>query len=481
MPTLEALAARMAQKEREKDRDKDSIPIITTTTTSDRPRLQSILAARTAQPNAESSRHGTHSDSKTPEDNAAAISPVKTEPVVSNQDDAERDKPKPSKAYNKSVPSLDAITERLARVRARADSNAEKVVPVVEEKKDDPPAEEVGSGQAKEEERQLATAKAGEEAERSIDAASAEASTTAESDEKEHPLQHSWTLFHDSKSRGPPQDLHNNSQAPPGSQSPYIPPPSTETGAYEAGLTVIGDFSTVEGFCRYFNWLKPPSMLERNSNYHLFKDGIKPMWEDEANANGGKWVLTMKSNPALLDRCWTWLAMALVGEELDERDEICGAVVSLRSKIDRIQVWTRFKDDVERINAIGKKLVKILDVAEEPGIGLEFQYNTDDRPTHTKFISIAPPSYYRDRGTPAPATAPSHTQTFGGSAAQSPIGSFGYSGGGSGWRGGRGGRGGNAFGVGSGGGAFGGGMGEPRSAVPGFPGSPGKGRERPLE
>jgi translation initiation factor 4E len=146
-----------------------------------------------------------------------------------------------------------------------------------------------------------------------------------------------------------------------------------DTGDYEAGLTVIGEFETVESFCRYFNWLKPPSKLERNSNYHLFKSGIKPMWEDEANANGGKWVLTMKNNPALLDRCWSWLAMALVGEELEDGDEICGAVVSLRSKVDRIQVWTRSKDDVERLNSIGKKLVKLLDVSEADGIGLEFQ------------------------------------------------------------------------------------------------------------
>lgn len=97
------------------------------------------------------------------------------------------------------------------------------------------------------------------------------------------------------------------------------------------------------------------------------------MWEDAANAQGGKWVLTMKNNPALLDRCWAWLAMALVGEELEEGDEICGAVVSLRSKVDRIQLWTRSKDDVERLNGIGKKLVKLLDVSEADGIGLEFQ------------------------------------------------------------------------------------------------------------
>ena len=65
--------------------------------------------------------------------------------------------------------------------------------------------------------------------------------------------------------------------------------------------------------------------------------------------------------------------MALVGEDLDEGDEICGAVVSLRSKVDRIQLWTRSKEDVEKINGIGRKLVKLLDVSEADGIGLEFQ------------------------------------------------------------------------------------------------------------
>jgi translation initiation factor 4E len=157
-------------------------------------------------------------------------------------------------------------------------------------------------------------------------------------------------------------------------------------------LTTVGEFDTVESYCRYFNWLKPPSKLERNSNYHLFKSGIKPMWEDEANANGGKWVLTMKNNPALLDQCWQWLTMALVGEELDEGDEICGAVVSLRSKVDRIQLWTRSKDDVEKVNGIGRKFVKLLDVSEADGIGLEFQVSVLspwNAPNLSLFFSLA--------------------------------------------------------------------------------------------
>jgi translation initiation factor 4E len=65
--------------------------------------------------------------------------------------------------------------------------------------------------------------------------------------------------------------------------------------------------------------------------------------------------------------------MALVGEELEDNDEICGAVVSLRTKVDRIQLWTRSKDDVEKLNSIGKKMVKLLEVSEADQIGLEFQ------------------------------------------------------------------------------------------------------------
>ena len=47
-------------------------------------------------------------------------------------------------------------------------------------------------------------------------------------------------------------------------------------------------------------------------------------------------------------------------------------VVSLRAKIDRIQLWTRGKENVEAINALGKKLIKLLDLQDEPTIGLEF-------------------------------------------------------------------------------------------------------------
>ena len=33
-------------------------------------------------------------------------------------------------------------------------------------------------------------------------------------------------------------------------------------------------------------------------DYHVFRAGIRPMWEDEANSNGGKWIVRLKKGVA---------------------------------------------------------------------------------------------------------------------------------------------------------------------------------------
>ncbi|KAF9070886.1 translation initiation factor eIF 4e-like domain-containing protein [Rhodocollybia butyracea] len=452
MPSLNQLAARMTSKS-----DKAGADNATTPTA--RPRLAaSILRTTSSASNASNASAASSNDSVAvqPAGSTRAPSPVSSQrsssttpgpeggdPLTSDrldkleklnsassvassatvnsagsdpgERDGSKDKGMPAPKGYKNIPSLDAITARLAKTRALSIDGTSK--PPDPEMIDDPKTP--GLQVMKE----------------------------------EHPLQFPWTLYHDSKSKFP-YSAAPNSANPTGAAPPLAPhstasstsnspttatdpsQPAThapaETHSYEANLTVIGTFTTVEQFCRYFNWLKPPSLLDRstNSNYHLFKAPIKPMWEDPANANGGKWVITMRNQPELLDRCWSWACMALVGEELEEipdgiegatttksdpdsdLGEICGVVVSLRSKVDRIQVWIRSRDNVERINAIGKKLVKVLDVGEKDGIGLEFQYNTDDyradRSVPSKFLSIQalPNTSYRSTFQGLPNAAP---------------------------------------------------------------------------
>ncbi|KAF9919331.1 hypothetical protein BX616_007055 [Lobosporangium transversale] len=167
--------------------------------------------------------------------------------------------------------------------------------------------------------------------------------------------------------------------------------PSPSMGLYttiaQQGMPDKAPPFIVELFARYFNWIEKPHKMENSANYHLFKDGIKPMWEDPANANGGRWIVTLlNKNAELLDRCWMEMAYALVGEQLDAGDDICGAVLSRRIKADRLAVWVRDKENVEAINGIGKRLIQILDLAKER-ITLEFQITTDTR-------SSGPPKNY---------------------------------------------------------------------------------------
>lgn len=57
-----------------------------------------------------------------------------------------------------------------------------------------------------------------------------------------------------------------------------------------------------------YNNIVPPSQLPQKANYYLFKEGIIPAWEDEANKNGGKWSIQLPrdKNKANVDKMWLY-------------------------------------------------------------------------------------------------------------------------------------------------------------------------------
>lgn len=69
---------------------------------------------------------------------------------------------------------------------------------------------------------------------------------------------------------------------------------------YEGNLKELGIVRTAEMFWRYTNNLIKPSLIEVNANYHFFKHGIKPIWEDQQNKDGGKWVITLRVSHSVL-------------------------------------------------------------------------------------------------------------------------------------------------------------------------------------
>lgn len=49
--------------------------------------------------------------------------------------------------------------------------------------------------------------------------------------------------------------------------------------SFDQNLKMVGRFGSVEQFWSYYCHLVRPCELTGHSDFHLFKDGIKPMWE----------------------------------------------------------------------------------------------------------------------------------------------------------------------------------------------------------
>ncbi|KAK2623656.1 hypothetical protein QTJ16_006837 [Diplocarpon rosae] len=132
-----------------------------------------------------------------------------------------------------------------------------------------------------------------------------------------HSLRHSWALW-------------------------FRPPISKSNGfvEYEKTLHPIARFDTMEEFFTVYGHLKRPSTLPLVSDYHIFKKGIRPVWEDDENKKGGKWIVRLKKGVA--DRYWEDLLFALIGDQFAEAsEEVCGAVLSVRNGEDILSIWAR--------------------------------------------------------------------------------------------------------------------------------------------
>ena len=80
---------------------------------------------------------------------------------------------------------------------------------------------------------------------------------------------------------------------------------------YENSIKHVSTVRTVEEFWETYNYLRRPNDLPTTTDYHFFRDGIKPTWEDSSNAKGGKWIVRLPKG--LASRYWEEVILALIG------------------------------------------------------------------------------------------------------------------------------------------------------------------------
>ncbi|XP_054166815.1 eukaryotic translation initiation factor 4E-1A-like [Oppia nitens] len=140
--------------------------------------------------------------------------------------------------------------------------------------------------------------------------------------------------------------------------------PGGKGSAWEDNLLDVTHFDTVEDFWALYNHIQLASSLTSGCDYSIFKHGIRPMWEDTANKEGGRWLFMVNKRQArpnqqnpTVDELWLEVLLCLIGEAFgDDSDQICGAVVNVRPKMDKISIWTSSYRSEQSVLNIGRIL-----------------------------------------------------------------------------------------------------------------------------
>jgi len=149
--------------------------------------------------------------------------------------------------------------------------------------------------------------------------------------------------------------------------------PGKQTTNYDANLKKVCTIPSVEQFWEFYSHVVRPCDLSGHSDFHLFKDGIRPMWEDSANKAGGKWIVRLKKG--LASRCWENLILAMLGEQFMVGGEICGAVISIRYQEDILSLWNRTANDHVTTSRIRDTLKRVLNLPTNTI--MEYKKHTD--------------------------------------------------------------------------------------------------------
>ncbi|KAJ9581274.1 hypothetical protein L9F63_023546 [Diploptera punctata] len=128
-----------------------------------------------------------------------------------------------------------------------------------------------------------------------------------------HPLQNTWTLWYYENDR---------------------------TKSWEENQREITSFDTAEDFWSLYNHIKTASELRQ-------------------------------------DKYWLEILLCMIGEAFDEHSEdVCGAVVNIRSKGDKIGLWTADGLKGQSIMKIGEKLKQRLNIGRNVAIGYQIHKDT---------------------------------------------------------------------------------------------------------
>ena len=147
---------------------------------------------------------------------------------------------------------------------------------------------------------------------------------------------------------------------------------------YEVQVKKIAEFDTVEDFWGIFQHLRKPDSCRAGIEYFMFKEPIKPMWEDENNKNGGR--ISIKLRKEYTTIIWEEMIFALIGGILPKqmKEEINGIVVTSRKEFNTLQIWFKNYDD-DLIADLAQCIRDLLVIPSEVNLEIKQFYKNNNK------------------------------------------------------------------------------------------------------
>jgi len=154
---------------------------------------------------------------------------------------------------------------------------------------------------------------------------------------------------------------------------------------YEVQVKKIAEFDSVEDFWGIFQHLRKPDSCRAGIEYFMFKEPIKPMWEDENNKNGGRISIKLRKDYTTI--IWEEMIFALIGGILPKqmKEEINGIVVTSRKEYNTLQIWFKTYEK-QIITDLGQCIRDILVIPQEVNLEIK-QFNKSNSNNNKKEYS----------------------------------------------------------------------------------------------
>eukprot|EP00933_Yihiella_yeosuensis_P026952 TRINITY_DN20911_c0_g1_i1.p1 TRINITY_DN20911_c0_g1~~TRINITY_DN20911_c0_g1_i1.p1 ORF type:complete len:231 (-),score=43.55 TRINITY_DN20911_c0_g1_i1:113-805(-) len=155
-----------------------------------------------------------------------------------------------------------------------------------------------------------------------------------------------------------------------------------KSSQYSDATHQVSSFKTVQDFWKLWNHMPQPSELleqkrmvrEQPDGLHvidaimIFRNNIRPEWEDKMNANGGHFQFQLKPSigGGQIDEYWNNLVLGMVGATIEPANMITG--IRLVDKLSgpraanviRLEVWYTNHDDTQAVNTLRKNIEKCM-------------------------------------------------------------------------------------------------------------------------